>query len=171
MANTHNGYHKAVKVMIGGEEVEVDEEILDLVSWINAIEGAVTTTSCQGGAACCSTEAFVHFTTDNPRIVETISEFVRPFGTVRPAIRNMHRIEFPDTETLRKLNQAKFPIHFGPFKKGGTVVKKNDETCEMEIEKVFERNGKKMASCRPFKNQGYDFPPEDYEINDLKVKV
>ena len=107
MRNTHNGFHDAVKVHLHGQTVEVDTKVVDLVVWLNAQPGVSTWTSCQGGG--CSREAFIHFCCPHEQVLQQIKEFVSPYGSVEALGEMGYRMEFPDTDTLARLNETRFP--------------------------------------------------------------
>jgi hypothetical protein len=103
--NSHTGHHKAVKVTMGGLEVEVDEGIVDFVMWLNKIPGVETTTSCQGGY--CTEGAFVQFTSIDPKWVDEIIAFVTPWANVNEIKDGRYRIDFEKPENLIEFMKAR----------------------------------------------------------------
>jgi hypothetical protein len=104
----HLGLHPAIKVEIHGEQVDVDEGIVDLVCWMNSLPGVNTYTSCQGCAEFCSPDAFVGFTCDDSESLNVIIEFVMPYAVIIKQSDEHNRLSFPNPEDLVRLNQERF---------------------------------------------------------------
>lgn len=109
MGNEHMGLHPAIVVEIHGENVKVDEGIVDLVLWMNSLPGIKTYTSCQGCAEFCSPDAFVGFKCEDTDSMDKIITFVRPYGFIIGESAEDNRLSFPNPEDLIRLNQEKFP--------------------------------------------------------------
>lgn len=109
MNNEHMGLHPAVSVEIHGEQIMVDEGIVDLVLWMNTLPGVKTYTSCEGCPEVCSDDAFVGFTCENPETLKLISDFVGSYAQAIPEGRDNYRLSFPDPQDLVRLNKEKFP--------------------------------------------------------------
>jgi hypothetical protein len=105
MGNEHMHLHDAYEVELKGNKILIDCGIVDLVWWMNQIPGVDTFTSCQGGSECCRPDAFVGFTSANPRQPERILETLG-FGRLSED-NDAYELSFEVSELIA-LNQKHF---------------------------------------------------------------
>lgn len=128
MANNHMHLHDAYEVEIKGKKILVDCGIVDLVLWMNEFPGVDTFTSCQGGSECCRPDAFVGFTSIDPKTLIEIQELLG-FGRLSEH-NDKYELAF-DVSELIALNQKHFaesPHWKNAFKNQASAMPEEEHT-------------------------------------------
>lgn len=70
-------FHEQVGIVIHGEMVPVDLEMVRVIRWLNKLPGVKTTNCCEGNHPNCRKKPWITLTCDNPASMEAIDqEFV-----------------------------------------------------------------------------------------------